>query len=138
MDDTTEQDAARPGGSADRNVNAELLDLEHAGWQALSTGHSRGAEHYGALMTEHAVMVLANGQVMTRDEVVDALGAAPPWDTYTIEDPHVLAITDDVRALMYRATATRGDTTFRGAMTSVYVAAGDRWHLALYQQTADA
>jgi hypothetical protein len=132
----TEQEAAGSGGTTEHNVNAELLELEHAGWQALSTGRSKGADHYGALLTEHALMVLANGQVMTRDEVVASLREAPPWDTYTIEEPRVLAITHDVRAVVYRATATRGDTRFRGAMTSVYVRADARWRLALYQQTA--
>lgn len=136
MGDATEQESAGGGGTTERNVNAELLELEHAGWQALSTGRSKGADHYAALMTEHALMVLANGQVMTRDDVVESLREAPPWDTYTIDEPQVLAITDDVRAVVYLATGTRGETTFRGAMCSVYVRADGRWRLALYQQTA--
>jgi hypothetical protein len=136
MADATEQETASSGGAVERNVNAELLELEHAGWQALSTGGSKGADHYAALMTEHALMVLANGQIMSRDEVVEALRDAPAWDTYTIDEPCVLAVTGDVRAVVYRSTATRGDTTFTGAMTSVYVRADDRWRLALFQQTA--
>ncbi len=114
----------------------ELLELEHAGWQALSTGDSKGADHYSALMTEGALMVLANGQVMTREEVVSALRGSPPWDTYTIADSQVVPISDDVRAIVYTATGTRGETRFEGVMTSVYVRTHAGWQLALYQQTA--
>jgi hypothetical protein len=112
----------------------EILELEHAGWRALCTG--TGAEHYGAVMTEDAIMVLASGDVLRRDDVVAALADAPPWDTYTIDEPVVMAISDDVMAVVYTGTGTRGDTTFRGAMSSVYVRTPDAWQLALYQQTS--
>lgn len=112
----------------------EILELEHAGWRALCTG--TGAEHYGAVMTADAVMVMATGDVLHRGDVVAALVDAPPWDTYTIDDPAVVAISDDVQALVYTGTGTRGDTKFRGAMSSVYVRTSDGWQLALYQQTS--
>ena len=55
----------------------ELLELEHAGWASLCNG--TGAEFYGGLMTDDGVMVLADGTVMTRSDVVEALGKSPPW-----------------------------------------------------------
>ena len=48
----------------------ELLDLEHAGWRSLCDGS--GSQFFGELMTEDGVMVLANGTVMNRDDVVNA------------------------------------------------------------------
>lgn len=47
----------------DRQLLDELLDIERAGgWQSLCK--STGDRFYGDLMTEDAVMVLANGSVM--------------------------------------------------------------------------
>lgn len=122
--------------ATEHNDAAELLELEHAGWQALCTGDARGAEHYAAAMADGAVMVLANGAVMARDDVVDALREAPPWDTYSIESPRVVTITADVRALVYSAVGHRGGTEFRGTMSSVYVRTPAGWRLALHHQTS--
>ncbi len=112
-----------------------LLDLERAGWESLCRGTA--GQFYGGMMTADAVMVLANGQVMSRDEVVTALGDAPSWSSYAIEDPRVVPIGADTAALVYTGTARRegDDPPFVGAMTSVYVRVGDKWKLALYQQT---
>ena len=111
----------------------DLIELEHAGWRSLQDG--TGSDFYGNLMTEDAVMVLANGSVMTRDDVVASLDGAPPWDDYEIADLRSVSVRDGVVALVYTGTGKRGDTTFVGVMTSVYVNEGERWHLALYQQT---
>jgi hypothetical protein len=111
----------------------DLIELEHAGWRSLQDGS--GSDFYGSLMTEDALMVLANGTVLTRDEVVASLDGAPPWDDYAIDDLRSVAVRDGVMALVYTGTGRRGDTTFVGVMTSVYVDDGERWRLALYQQT---
>lgn len=116
--------------------HVELLELEHEGWQALCTGHGTSADFYAAMMVDAAVMVMANGQTMSRDEIIEALRESPPWDTYAIDDPSLVPISDDVSALVYRASGRRGDTEFRGVMTSVYVRTPDGWRLALHQQTA--
>ncbi len=114
----------------------ELLDLEHAGWAALCAG--TGSEFYGSVMPADAVMVLANGAVMDREQVVRALRDAPPWDEYSIADPRTVRLTDGAVALVYTGTGKRGDQTFVGVMTSVYVRSGDGWKLAVYQQTPAA
>lgn len=120
---------------SERTDHVELLELEHEGWQALCTGGDAGAEHYGAVMTDQAVMVLADGSVRDRDAVMASLRDSPSWDTYTIDDPSVVPVADDVMALVYRATGRRGDTEFSGVMTSLYVRSPDGWRLALHQQT---
>lgn len=88
-------------------------------------------------MTEDAVMVLANGEVMDRDSVVAALGQAPAWRTYDISDARLVRTGPVSVALVYRGTAYReeDEPAFIGLMSSVYVRRDDEWRLALYQQT---
>ncbi len=112
----------------------ELLELEHAGWKALCDGTA--SAFYGDLMTEDGVMVLADGSVMTRDDVVTALAEAPPWSSYDIDDPRCVPLGDAAAALVYTGTGRRdGSDDFVGVMTSVYARRDGRWALALYQQT---
>jgi len=95
-----------------------------------------GGAFYRDIMTPDGVMVVADGSVMSRDEVVLALGSSPPWQSYEIDVPRVVPIGDDAYALIYRGTGRRPDRTpFVAMMTSVYVRAGDDWKLALFQQT---
>lgn len=119
----------------DSAAGEQLLALEHAGWRALCEG--TGDRFYGDVMTDDAVMVLANGAVMDRAAVVSALGQAPPWARYAIDDARVIMIAVDVAALVYAGTGWRdGDQEpFVGAMSSVYHRTDDGWKLALYQQT---
>ncbi|MEZ0340087.1 nuclear transport factor 2 family protein [Mycobacterium sp. pV006] len=113
----------------------ELLALEHAGWKSLCDG--TGDTFYGELMTDDAVMVLANGMVMDRATVAASLGQSPPWQRYEIGDVRVIPIADDAAALVYTGTAWRNGQAdpFVAAMSSVYRRAGDSWKLVLYQQS---
>ena len=88
-------------------------------------------------MTHDALMVLANGQVMDRDEVVAALAAAPPPGSFELEEARVVVVWEAGAALVYRATALRGADSppFVAAMTSVYARDAGRWRLVLYTQT---
>ncbi|WP_041782582.1 nuclear transport factor 2 family protein [Mycolicibacterium chubuense] len=121
---------------SDPQVTDELLALEHAGWKSLCDG--TGDEFYGGVMTDDAVMVLANGMVMDRETVTAALGQSPPWARYEIADVRLVPIGRDTAALVYTGTGWRDgdDQPFVGAMSSVYHRTGDRWKLALYQQSA--
>jgi hypothetical protein len=113
-----------------------LLELERAGWESLKDGS--GDEFYHELMTEDALMVLANGAVMDRKTVTAALGNTPAWTRYEIEDARIVGIGSEAAALVYRATAWRSgtDQPFVGAMSSVYGLCDGKWRLKLYQQTA--
>jgi len=112
----------------------ELEHLEHEGWHALCTG--TGSEFYGRVMTPDGLMVLANGQVMTRDEVVAALHDAPPWASYEISDLRRVGTGPDAAALVYVGTAHRDEgTSVVAAMTSTYVRVDGQWRLAVYTQT---
>jgi len=113
----------------------DVLELEHAGWASLCDG--TGSEFYGDLMTQDGVMVLANGTVMTRNDVVDALRQAPAWAGYEIDDVRLVQLGPDSTAIVYVGTGRRkdDDPPFVGVMTSVYVRRDGDWKLALYQQT---
>jgi hypothetical protein len=115
-----------------------LLELENAGWRSLSGG--TGDEFHGSLMTEGALMVLANGAVMDRAAVTSALSQSPPWTRYEIADARVIDVSPDTAVLVYRGTGWRegADEPFVGAMSSVYHRTDAGWRLALYQQTAVA
>lgn len=114
----------------------ELLELEHAGWKSLC--ERSGDKFYGSLMTDDAVMVLANGMVMDRATVTSALGESPPWARYEITEVRLVEIADDAAALVYTGSGWRdsAEEPFVGAMSSVYRRTADGWKLALYQQSA--
>lgn len=115
----------------------EILAIENDGWRALCDGTA--ATFYPRLMTDDAVMVLADGSVMDRHTVARALSQAPPWRTYQLSDHRVIDA-GDVVVLVYLGTAYRKgeDEPFVAAMSSVYRRVEDTWRLVLYQQTAVA
>jgi hypothetical protein len=113
----------------------ELLAVERSGWDALCG--AGGAEYYGDLMTGDALMVLANGMVMDRPTVMEALASSPPWHRFELEDPRLVEVGDDGVVLVYSARAWRSgdEAPFEAVMASVYVRRAGRWRLATYQQT---
>jgi len=119
----------------DEDLQKTLMQIERSGWDSLC--NSTGDTFYGQLMTDDAVMVLANGAVMDRDAVVESLGQAPPWRKFEISDVRLVRTGTDSATLVYVGTAYRDDEepAFVGTMSSVYLREGDDWRLALYQQT---
>lgn len=112
----------------------ELLELERLGWQSLCDG--TGSAFYGTLMVDGALMVLADGMTMSRDGVAAALQSAPPWASFTIEDPRLVSVSDQVAILVYLGTGFRtGGDAFVAVMSSTYVKKAAGWRLAAYQQT---
>jgi hypothetical protein len=110
-----------------------LLELEHHGWRSLCEG--TGDQFYGAMLTRDAHMVLADGSIMTRDDVVTSLRDASAWDSYEIDDPLAVPIDDHAVMLIYTGTGHRPEIDFTGVMSSLYVRRNGGWSLAHYQQT---
>lgn len=113
----------------------ELLAMEHRGWDSLC--ESRGGQFYGELMTQDAVMILANGMILDGKTIAASLDDSPPWSTYELEDARLVPTGTDSAALIYRATATRaGDAKpFIALMSSHYRLVDGRHRMTLYQQT---
>jgi hypothetical protein len=111
-----------------------VLTLEEEGWRALSS--DAGADYYRTHLTDDALMVFPFG-VLTREQSIEAIEAAPPWASYRIDEPRVVLLTEDSALVTYRATARReGDPTgYRAWITSVFVNRDGTWKLALHQQS---
>lgn len=112
----------------------DLLILERRGWDSLCDG--TGAEFYGDLMTEDAVMVLAHGVALGRDAVRASLAEAPTWDRYEIREERLVPAAENTATLVYTGHATRaGSPPFEALMASTYTRREGRWRLTVYQQT---
>ena len=125
-------------GVSNDDLKATLVSIERKGWDSLCDGTGGGFND--SLMTDDAVMVLANGAVMDREAVVESLKQAPPWRTYEIDEVRLIRSGSASATLVYLGGAYReGDEpAFTGVMASVYTHRDDAWHLALYQQTPDS
>ena len=110
-----------------------LVDLETAGWEALSGG--TGRRFYSGLLTEDAVMLLPQVGVLTHDQALDGMDAAP-WSWFKIRNPQVVQLADDAAVLTYRVQARRDfQPEYQALVASTYVRRGGEWKLALHQQT---
>ena len=73
--------------------------------------------------------------VLDKDATVASMEQAEPWSAVDLDDLVVTTLGDGVVALTYAARARRGNEAYEAMVTSTYVRRGDRWQLALHQQT---
>lgn len=129
--------AAHYGLEMDQLTRDAVIALERQGWDALC--RSTGGQFYGDLMTPEGLMILVNGAVLDRGAVVSSLSDAPAWDRYELADERLVPLGAGTVALVYRASAFRGEQApFDAIMTSTYVLVDGAPRLALYQQTMAA
>ena len=111
----------------------ELVRLEREGWEALASG--RGGAYYREHLADDALMAFAFG-VMSREDAIAAIEAAPPWSSFEIAEPRAVRLTDDSGVLVYGVTAQRaGDEPYRATISSTFVRRDGAWRLAFHQQT---
>jgi hypothetical protein len=110
----------------------ELLILEEGFWRAAG---SRDA--YAAHLADDAVHVFPGwGATSDNERVLDAVETVEPWETFSMDDPALVALGADAVALVYTAHARRaGQDEYVAAMTSVYRRDGPGWKLVIHQQT---
>ena len=113
----------------------DLLALEEGFWNAAG---SRDA--YAAHLADDAIHVFPGWGVTTDNErVLGVVDSVEPWETFSIDDPHLVELGADAAALVYTATAQRaGQNEYVAAMTSVYRRTDDGWQLVIHQQTPDS
>ena len=112
----------------------ELLALERAAWEALSTDGAATA-FYAEGLADRVLMLLPGGMVIDdRDAVIGSMQGAP-WSSFELTDERVHRLTDTSAVVAYRATAHRGDQGYTALFNSTYVREGGAWRLSLHQQT---
>jgi hypothetical protein len=111
-------------------MNDELLKIERELW-------SGGPESYQRHLDEDCLVAFAEtAGVSSRDEVAASVKSGPRWRDLKIDVEGVLALSNDVVILTYRASALRGDDErYRALVSSAYVRRQDGWKLAFHQQT---
>lgn len=115
------------------DLTQTLIALEDHAWRGLSQG--TGAEFYERNLTPDALMAFPFG-LLDREAAIASLRDAPPWATYQIDDPRVIALTDASAILTYQATAQRtGEEPYLARMTTVFVNVDGTWKTAFHQQT---
>lgn len=112
-------------------LREELIELEKAFWRAAGD-----PGFYQEKFADEGVMAFHIG-IMTKDAVVDSMAGAEEWASFTIDDLHFVAITDDVASLTYTTVAKPAfaPQLYRAVITSVYAKRDDEWTLVLHQQT---
>jgi hypothetical protein len=110
-----------------------LVDLEVDGWNALSS--ARGADYYREHLAPNALMAFPFG-VLSRDAALDTMKSAPPWSSFELEDPRVVALTPDSGVVVYSVRAEReGQEPYSAVVSSTFVRHDGEWKLAFHQQS---
>ena len=114
----------------------DVLELERAGWEALSTGGRAPADFYGEVLDDDdLVFVFPGGLVLDdRAAIIESM-SGPPWDEYTLSDERIVRLGADAAMVVYRAEARRGDLRYEARCTSTYTRSDGRWRLRVHQQT---
>jgi hypothetical protein len=113
-----------------------LIDLETQGWQALSTGAEASKKFYSSILRDDAVMLFPGGTVINGKEKILQSLAAQPWQSFQIENPQIISLSESAGVLIYRVTAQRkGSDPYVALISSTYVLSDGAWKLVLHQQT---
>lgn len=108
-----------------------LLEMEKSFWKSAG---DQG--FYRKNMAPEGKVIMSMG-VLDKDGVVASMSDAEPWESFDIQNPSLVEVSDDVAALTYNATGRRKaeSDAYRANILSVYKAVEDGWQLVLHQQT---
>ena len=113
----------------------ELLELERAGWEALSASGAAAGRFYAENLARDILMLLPGGMLVDdREQAIESMGGVP-WTSFELSEERVLELGDEAAVVVYRATARRGDMSYAALFSSSYVREGGVWKLAVHQQT---
>jgi hypothetical protein len=110
-------------------------ELATALWRLEERFWGAGAEVYRDAFAPDGLVVVPD-MLLTQAALVEMMETSVSWGRVTVEEAHVVELSDDVTALSYRASATREDldAPFEVLVTSVYRHA-DGPTLVLHQQS---
>jgi Domain of unknown function (DUF4440) len=114
-----------------KDILSHLTEIERTFWAA-----SGDPEFYRSHLAKDGMIVLAEG-LMDAESAIDAMGSASPWLEYSLGDPELIDVADDVAALVYRARARRDPAApvYEAFISSLYVLRNGDWKLILHQQS---
>jgi len=113
----------------------ELITLERAGWEALSTDGPTAASFYDDVLADDVLVLLPGGMVIDDREAMVKSMQGDPWDAYDLQDERVMPFGDAAAVVAYRAVARRAGQEYAALCNSTYVRQDGTWKLALHQQT---
>lgn len=116
-------------------MDAELIDLEDHGWQALRAGGGSAIAFYDSVLDTRVTMLLPGGLTITSRAAALKAMSGTPWDAYDIADWSVQAVTDDVGLVTYSVSARRGEVAYGALVSSLYARRPGGWRLTFHQQT---
>jgi hypothetical protein len=111
------------------------MELERAGWRALSAGGDQAARFYEEVLAADVLMLLPGDMVLDDREQIIASMQGPPWDSFELSDERLLPLGHDSAVVAYRASAIRAGQRYEALISSTYVLDSDKWRLAVHQQT---
>jgi hypothetical protein len=105
-------------------VGDELLCLERAGWEALSTSAEAAVRYYRDVLASSVLMLLPGGLVVDdRAQVIESM-QGPPWDGFELSNERVLTLGEGAAVVAYRGSARRGAQVYEALFSSTYVRRG--------------
>lgn len=113
----------------------QVMEVERAGWRALSAGGDNAARFYEEVLATDAVMLLPGGMVLDDRQQIIASMRGLPWDSFELSGERVVPLGRDGAVVAYRASATRGGQKYEALISSTYILDGEHWRLAVHQQT---
>lgn len=112
-----------------------MLELERAGWEALSTSGEAASRFYADNLAASVLMLLPGGMIIDdRDGAIASVGGTP-WSTFELSDERVLELSAQSAIVAYRATARRDQTVYTALVNSTYARENGAWRMVLHQQT---
>lgn len=114
----------------------DLVDCEHQGWNALSSGPEQAKDFYGSVLAEDAQMLFPGEmRLVGKYHILEMMGG-PPWQSFEISEAQQVALSDTAQAVAYKVVAQReGSDPYRALISSTYAFRDGTWQLVIHQQT---
>lgn len=114
----------------------DLIDFEHQGWKALSSGPDQAKEFYGSVLADEAQMLFPGEiRLVGKRQILEMMGG-PPWKSFKISEAQQVVLSDTTQAVTYKVVAQReGGESYRALISSTYALRGEVWQLVVHQQT---